>query len=111
MACKISTRRAIRTAMLCVGACLSGAMTSPALAHGSGHHGGHHHGECGEHHGHYYACGSPRYYEEYHHGRRGRHHYEGYRYRDRSELGPAEERSGADDPAAASEPPSGDQAR
>jgi hypothetical protein len=50
-------------------------------------------------------------YEEHHHGGRGRHHFEGYRYRDRSELGPAEERSGADDPAAASGPPSGDQGR
>jgi hypothetical protein len=113
LACNISTRRAIRTAMLGLGVCFGGAMavTSPALAHGSGHHGGRHHGECGEHHGRYaYACGGPR-YEEQHHGGRGRHHFEGYRYRDRSELGPVEERPAADDPAAASGPPSVDQAR
>jgi hypothetical protein len=107
MACNISTRRTIRAAMVCVGVCFGGAMamTSPALAHG----GGHHHGGCGEHHGRYYACSGPR-YEEQHHGGRGRHHFEGYRYRDRSDVGPAEERPGADDPAAIG-PPSVDQTR
>jgi hypothetical protein len=106
MACNISTRRAIRTTMVGLGVCFGGAMTSPALARG----GGHHHGECGEHHGRYaYACSVLR-YEEHHHGGRGRHHFEGYRYRGRPELGPAEERPGADDPAA-SGPPSGEQGR
>jgi hypothetical protein len=110
MACNISTRRAIRTAMLgvgvCLGVCFVGAMTAPALARG----GGHHHGECGEHHGRYYACSGPR-YEEQHHGGRGRHHFEGYRYRDRSDLAPTDDRSGTDDPAAPGAPPSAEQWR
>jgi hypothetical protein len=85
--------------------CLCGAMamTSPALAHD----GGRHHGECGEHHGRY-GCRELRYEEQHHHGGRGR-HFEGYRHRDRSDLAPADDRSGYDGPPAGAPPSAGQQ--